>query len=163
MLPNKSSYSELGGELTDYSPVTDPETDLSADASNEARADTAAMTRTAIRAWVTLSCLSDVITIANTDYDAVYGIALIYKPTITYIDVGVYEITFPETVLDARNVTQTVNFNGGWANFASTQGANILGASVEKMSANVIRVYLYNISSGTLANVSSGRINVFVL
>lgn len=163
MLPNKNSYSELGGELTDYSPVTDPQTDLSADASNEARADTAAMTRTAIRAWVTLSCATDVITISNTDYDAVYGIALIYKPTVTYIGVGIYEITFPETVLDARNVSQTINFNSGWANVDIEQGLNPLVATVQKISANVFRVYLINVATGALANAVSGRINVFVL
>jgi len=163
MLPNKNSYSELGGELTDYSPVTDPETDLSADASNEARADTAAMTRTAIRAWVTLTCATDAITVSNTDYDAVYGIALIYKPTITYIDVGIYEVTFPETVLDARNITQTINFSYGWANVDIEQGLNPLISTVQKISANVFRVYLINVATGTLANAVSGRINVSVL
>lgn len=45
-LPNKQSYDNLGGELSDYSPVTDPTTDLSAEASNETRVDVAAMTRT---------------------------------------------------------------------------------------------------------------------
>lgn len=163
MLPNKNSYSELGGELIDYSPVTDPQTDLSAEASNESRVDTAAMTRTAIRAWVTLTCAISDISVANIDYDAVYGIALIYKPTVAYIDVGIYEVTFPETILDARSITQTINFSLGWANVDIEQGANPLVSTVQKMSANVFRVYLINTNGGTLANTTSGRINVFVL
>lgn len=113
-LPNSNSYDILGGELNDYAPVTDPTTDLSAESSNEMRADTAAMTRMADRAWVafTIDGYSEP-QVANNDFDAVWGNALAYKPEVTYDGLGEYTVTFPEEVIDARGIEQTVNLRCG--------------------------------------------------
>ena len=100
-LPNANSFNNLGGELVDYSPVTNPTTDLSAEASNEMRSDVAAMTRTVTKAWVAFTVSgSSVIGVANSDFDAVYGNAQIYKPTGVYNSVGAYTITFPASIID---------------------------------------------------------------
>lgn len=163
-LPNKLTYANLDGELADYSPVTDPTTDLSAEANNEARADTAAMTRTAVRAWVTLDIATTTITILNTGYDAVYGNSIAYKPTVDYIDVGVYEVTFPEEITDARNNVQTVNFSVGWANVAIDQAGDTYISTANKQSANVFRVYVMNLSSaGALEDMTDGHVTLFVI
>lgn len=111
-LPEKNDYNALGGELIDYSPVEDPSTDLSAEASNEMRSDIAGITQICMRAWCGFSVdgYGDAI-IGDTeqDYGAVYGRALAYKPTILKTAPGFYTIIFPASVVDPRGNSKNIN------------------------------------------------------
>lgn len=118
-LPNKSTFNSIGGEINNYSPPTDPTTDLDAVADDIARADNAAMTRTIPRAWLLFTVTGGVVTILNTDYDGVYGNAVSYKPIPTYLGGGDYIFDFPASIVDARGVTQLVNLTYGKCNTES--------------------------------------------
>lgn len=168
MLPNKNSFNNLGGELSDYSPLTDPTTDLSAFASNEARADTAAMTRTIIRAWVSFvsdgylgSTPDGYADVSNTDFDAVYGNAIAFKPEIVKNSAGSYTTTFPTSIVDARGITQLINFQVGWCN---VQDAGGFFANTKKISANIFDIYIFSAITQVLADPPAGtKTTLFVL
>lgn len=113
MLPDKNSYQNLGGEIVDYSAVVDPTTDLGAAQDDDARADVAAMTRTAIRAYVTFTATTSP---TPTEHDAVWGNADLVAPTIIRSSAGVFIVTWPASVVDARGITHSVNLRVGWAN-----------------------------------------------
>lgn len=159
-LPNKQSYANLGGELRDYSPVTDPSTDLSAEASNELRADNAAMTRTAVKAIVKFTTDGTTVTVDNLDHDAVYGNASLYKPTGVRNSAGDFTITFPSSVSDARSKTQTINFFAAWANCESLSDAVV--AKAKLVGANSVRITVLD-SSGPVDPSSTDKIIVFVI
>src|SRR6187431_2696501 len=98
-LPDSTTYASIGGELIDYSPVEDPETDLAAEFDNEARADTAAMTRMISRAMVSFT--TDGVDCTVVDHDAVWGSDLAVKPTVTVAGTTI-TVPWPTTVTDAR-------------------------------------------------------------
>lgn len=161
-LPEKNSFNNLGGELQDYSPVTDPTTDLSAAADNETRADVAAMTRTATRAWVAFTVNGSVINVAGTDYDAVYGNDVINKPTIVKNSPGDYTITFPVQITDALGIIRFLNLQMGWANIEDNQG---YFANAKKISSNTFRVFVWSTQDGQLADpfTINDRVNLMVV
>ena len=128
MLPQSNSYQNLGGELADYQPVTDPTTDRAAAAENDAFADVAAMTRMAFRAYVTFTIAATVGTVI--DHDAVWGNDVSVKPTIGYLgSAGGYSITWPASVTDARGISRSVNLRRGLVNVAQSNGTGSLSTS----------------------------------
>lgn len=157
-LPNKTTFNSLGGELNDYSPVTDPTTDLSAESSNETRSDVAAMTRTAIRAWVSFTYDG---TVGNSDFDAVYGNAQIYKPSVSPLNHGIYRVTFPETVVDARGNSHAINLSVGWVN-VDVENNNGWFATANKTSVNEFVVYAYSMIDASLQD-PNGKLTLFVI
>lgn len=159
-LPNSNSYDILGGELNDYAPVTDPTTDLSAESSNEMRSDVAAMTRMTDRAWVAFTIDGySVPQVANNDFDAVWGNALAYKPEVEYNDVGDYTVTFPEEVVDARGIEQTVNLRCGHGNCESLS----FTVNVKKLSPNSFSVKLWAATDGPLdPDPITDKVHLFV-
>jgi len=158
MLPEKSSYAQYGGELQDYSPVEDPETDLSAEASNASRCDTSAMTRTATRAWVAFTVSGSTVTIASNDYDAVYGNDNTVKPVVVKLIPGLYAVTFPTSVVDARGTTHSVNLNVGFANIEDL--ADGYFANCKKIGANVFNIAVWSTQDGILADPISGSVRI---
>ncbi|KYF87779.1 hypothetical protein BE20_24860 [Sorangium cellulosum] len=148
-LPDKNDFAALGGELVDYSPPEDPTTDLSAEASNEARADTAAMTRMIERAFVSFTTNGSTATV--TDHDAVWGNALAYKPTISRTGAGNYLVTWPTTVTDARGVTRSLNLRFGVGNV----GESLFSASVIRVSANSMRIRITRNNAATDPDAST--------
>ena len=159
-LPDKNDYSVLGGELADYSAVADPTTDLPAEASNEMRADVAAMTRTAIRAWCGFTIDGYAApSISNTDYDAVYGNAMDYKPVVTRNSTGNYTIDFPTTVTDARGITHDLNLQCG---FINSESSGLVGNAI-KTDANTFNVLIYDLSGAASDPGTDKRILLFVL
>lgn len=162
-LPEKNDYNSLGGELIDYSPVEDPSTDLAAEASNEMRCDIAAMTQTAIRAWVGFSVdgYGDPV-VGNTeqDYGAVYGRAIEYKPEILKSAPGTYTIIFPETIIDARGFEKSLNIQCGFGNCESTEQLT----SVKRIASNMLNLFLWNTTDGSFTDPSLGdKVFVFIL
>ena len=169
-LPNKNSYANLGGELVDYSPATDPTTDLSAVAMDETRVDVAAMTRTIIRAWVRFSVISGVCTVDTAGWDGVYGVSTpSYKPTIVHTGTGIYTVTFPATVVDARGNSYALNLQDGWCNFKSTSGFyGYYSAHANVTGPNTVIVYLWDPAGPAPVDPQPGdaataRITLFVI
>lgn len=160
-LPNKQSYSNLGGELHDYSPATDPTTDLTAESSNEMRADVAAMTATCVKSYFMFTVNAGVVSIANTDFDSVYGNAIIYKPTAVYNSAGNYTFTLPSSIVDARGLTKSINIKCG---FGSAASQNYF-VSVNISSSNVVRVFLMDCTVPGVADPGSAsdKVTVFLV
>lgn len=163
-LPDSNSFNSLGGELQDYAPVTDPTTDLSAEASNEMRCDVAAMTRTATRAIVKFTVSGGAVTIANTDFEAVYGNSLTYKPSGVVNGNGDYTITFPATVNDARGIEHDVNFKYCWANYDGPI-TDFYVARAKILSPNTVQVFLQDMvaPAATPPSSTSAYITLFVI
>lgn len=169
-LPNKNSYSNLGGELKNYHPITDPTTDLDANATDDTRSDIAAMTRTSVRAWVRFNVhqlfVGHFSLILNA-WDAVYGNDPSNQPVLAYVDFGNYTVTFPSTVVDSLGVTRSLNLQDGWCNYKSAdtmQGyykplANVTGP-------NTVKVTLWDSLGPAMtnpANFNSDTITLFVI
>lgn len=160
-LPEKNDYDSLGGEKTDYSPVADPSTDLSAEELNETRADVAAMTQTAIRAWCAFTVdgyASPSIGDTEQDYGAVYGRSSSYKPSVSRVTAGEYTITFPTSVVDARGNTKSLNIQCGFGNSETMEEL----VNVKRASANTLTVYIWDTTDGSRRD-PNGKIIVFIL
>lgn len=159
-LPDSDSFDTYGGEKIDYSDVEDPSTDLSAEESNEARASTSMMTRTAVRAWCSFN--SDG-TIDAGYYDAVYGNDLSVKPTVVQNVTGDWRITFPATVTDPRGNTHTLNLRSAQANYEGQTGIGYV-ATATVLTERTVEVYIYDLTSaGALTDPAVGdRVTVWV-
>lgn len=157
-LPNKQSYDNLGGELKDYSIATDPTTDLSAEASNEARSDTAAMTRTCDKVWFSFTTDTVDIFINSADHDAVYGNAEIYKPVGVYNGIGNYTFTLPTSIIDARGNPQSINLKCGHGNIAEPA----FSVSVNVLTANTVDVYVTDIIGASAGDPSTSATKVTI-
>lgn len=141
MLPEVQSYDGLGGDIIDYAAVVDPETDLPAEASNETRADVAAMTRMIGRAFVSFDNGGEV-----SIHDAVWGNSDAVKPVVAVLSAGRYTITWPSSVTDARATSHPVNLRVGLPSLVDV--AYI--ATAERTAPNVFLVQVYGIAAGTL-------------
>lgn len=168
-LPAKNSFANLGGDLVDYSPATDPTTDLPASCDDETRSDVADMTRTAIRAWFSLQVISAVCSIPNSGYDATYGNAGPYKPVATYVSPGIYTVVLPASIVDNLGVTRYINLQAGWANYSSTDNTyGYYDTKVRITGPNTLTVYLWDPQGPTNTDPVAGTaattyINVFLL
>lgn len=155
-LPEKNSYDALGGEMENYQATENPVTDLDAEQSNEMRADLAAMTRTATRSAVKFTIAASAVVISNSDYDAVWGNDISYKPVGTYNSTGNFTITYPAQVVDVRGHTKNINFGFVWCNIGSaTHNGHIAKARVSGPNTIVV---LVEDSSGAAVNPSSGEV-----
>lgn len=153
MLPDSASYEQFGGDIEDYSKVVDPLTDLPAEAGNESRADTAQCTRMVGRAYVSFSDAGVV-----SEHDAVWGKTLAVKPLVEVLSAGRYQITWPSSVVDARNVTRSVNLRVGFPSLTSPGFV----AAPNKTAPNVFVFYVYSMATGTYAN-PGGTMSLMVL
>jgi hypothetical protein len=136
-LPDKATFATLGGEISDYSAVEDPTTDLAGTFSSETRADVAAMTRMIPRAFVSFTTTGASCTVV--DHDAVWGSDLSVKPVVTIDPVygATYVITWPTTVTDARGVQRALNLRralgnveaGGWTTATYRRSANVIAVT----------------------------------
>lgn len=112
-LPGKATLADTyGGPYANERPVEDSTTEVDAPFFNEMGADTAAATRTAVRAWVAFAGLTYTAgdqSIAVVDHDAVWGGAIGVIPTIIQNPAGTYVITWPTTVDDELGETHTLD------------------------------------------------------
>lgn len=155
-LPDEATLSDTyGGPYQNAQPVEDPLTEISADADNEALADTAGCTRMVPRAWVsfigtTYTSGSQVITV--TDHNAVWGGSNGVKPTIVQTSAGVLVITWPATVVDELGVTKTLNIR--FPHKPVTVDATLSSGQVSAYTANTMTIHLF--SSAGSANALNG-------
>lgn len=140
-LPDLDSFDTVGGELAEYTAPTDSTTDLPGGADNNARANVAAMTRMMPRAYAVFLYNGSTVTIV--EFDAVWGNDPLYKPTPARTSAGVFTLTYPATVPNARPAlgTSSLNIRRGHGQVENGPGLQVC---VERTSANVAtaRVFL---------------------
>ncbi len=160
-LPGTSSLDSYGGALQNYAPVEDPTTDEDAAYRNQYAADTAMMTVTAPRAFVSFTGH------ASTPGDpasgfvhaALWGSGPDVKPVVTHVGTGHYLITYPATVDDLLNIEHTLNFRRA---VAQVECAGVIKhACAEVTSANTVTVYTA-LANGTLDNLAGVTITCVI-
>ena len=142
--PDIDSLDTYGGALANYSPVTDPETDQDADAMNQCKASTAAMTHTASRCWARfISGDTFVVTpdfTSQNSHDSMWGSLLAVRPVLARTGTGVYTLTWPSTVTDELGVSHALNLRWATASFENQAAF----ASAEVTAVNVVTIRLFN-------------------
>lgn len=146
-VPAIDDFATYGGIKIDYSPVEDPDTDLSADQGNQARASTAGMTRTAARIIINFTTSGGVATV--TAWDAVYGNPFLYLPEIQQGIPGQWVVVLPASIQDALGTTQLLNIR--WAHGQVESQTNRWTVQCKRNTSNVLYVSIFN-SAGTLAD-----------
>lgn len=137
-LPDKDSAAAWGVPFSDYAPVTDPTTDLSASAFNEIAADVAAMTRTAPRAIVSWAgtTFSAPNSVAPLAHDSVWGTSV--APTILNSSDGFWEIQWPTTVTDELGNSHAISMR--WPGVPRVIGKEGVYAYIYAYTSNSVHV-----------------------
>jgi|ERR1019366_249055 hypothetical protein len=166
-LPDVDSLATLGGALNNLSAVENPLTDRDAAGTNQAYADAAAMTHTAVRAWarITLNGSAAPLLVAH---DAVWGNAVGVAPLLAHVTTGIVGLTWPTTVFDeipngAPGYTgaHTVNLRAGWGNQRAV--STMSEPSITITAPNIVQMLTFN-SGGALADTGSAiDFDVFVI
>jgi hypothetical protein len=167
-LPNRDSLSTFGGTLgagyTDFSAPIDPTTDLPAASLNQALADVAAMTRTAVRAWARFTPAGSS-TPVLVNHWALWGTGSPVAPVVARTTTGIFTVTWPVQVQDDITTIgadgyvgpQTLNLLAAHGN---TEGATFFAVQASA-SANVATVWTFG-TGNTLADPSGPTILVLV-
>lgn len=153
-LPGISSLAAYGGQLADYAPLEDPNTDRPAVGANQAYADIAGVTHTAVRAWVRfVGTASTSVALASVNpHDATWGSGSGVAPVVSHTaGTGIFDITWPVTIVDELGVTQTVNLRAAMA--PNIEGATPGFATLVLTGPNTARLRLFN---------TAGSLNDFV-
>lgn len=144
-LPSEpSTLSTYGGEKADYSAPVDGSTDRSAAEINQAFADLAQVTRTALQSRVTFTISGGVATV--TDHEALWGSTLALIPTIVVGGAGVYTVTLPASVTDILEEVHSVNIATGHANVA---GSTCFQSNVTVATPNTFVVRVWDATGAT--------------
>ena len=118
-LPTATSYDILGGEIVDLYPVENPTTDLSAEASNELRADVAMMSRMIPRARVKFTGVNGAAP-TLVGWEAVWKGADTADPVFERSSEGRFTVSFATSVENERGEEVTLNFQDA---FGKAQGS----------------------------------------
>jgi hypothetical protein len=139
-LPDANTYSTLGGELNNYQSPEDPTTDLDANADNEVRCDSAAASRMVGRAFVAFTGSDQVVH----QHDSVWGNDVSVLPVVGRSGAGVYTVTWPASVNDARGNPHALNLRRAlviveqdahvWVGHPLITAPNILSVKVYRSS-----------------------------
>ena len=95
--PDVPSSDTFGPALINYDAVEDPETDLDMTSWNLVRAQLAAISATAVKAWVHLTVAAGVLTLES------HGASWNESgnlPTVNRVSAGLYTVTWPDSVYD---------------------------------------------------------------
>ena len=163
-LPLSANLSTYGGVLIDATPMTDPESEISASSLNQLRYDAACMTRTSPRVIfqftgsATAPALASTATWA-TGHDAHYGNTNPVAPVLTRASTGVINIAFPATVTDELGTPVSLNVRMAQAQIASGSTPGFLIAIVTNSS--TIQLKMFN-TSGAATDLVGSVINVAV-
>ena len=156
-LPGIDTLDDLGGALSNLggAPVENPQTDLDADADNIARANVAAMTHTATRAWVrwTGFTYSAPAFVVPDDHDSLWGSSTGVRPTVQQTSAGVYVVTWPATVTDELGNVHTLNIRkpNAWV-----ESQFLYQAGPSAHTANTVTVRTRTIEFGVANNSLDG-------
>jgi len=143
--PDIDAIATYGGALNNYSPIVDPTTDRDAAMVNKALCSTAAMTQTAVRAWVRFLTHATTPTLASSNIcDGLWPNILGNRPAPTRSGTGTFLLTWPSSLNDELGVSHTLNFR---AAAAFVENTTLNGFVLAKpTAANVITVYTFNTS-----------------
>lgn len=161
-LPDVATLATYGGPKINDAPVEDYLTDEDANDRNNNFADTAAMTHTACRAWVSFVGHATTPTDPATNvHDSQWnnGNPVNTKPVVAKGGTGIYTITYPSTCTDELNVVKTLNFKRAWAN---VEGATPYFVQAQATSPNVITVRVFN-AAGTANDAAGVTFVVYVV
>lgn len=158
-LPDIDSTATYGGPKQDDRPVENPLTDESAADINKMKASVAGMTQTAERA------IRRFVGHATTPPDAasnahfsVWGNTPDLKPPVTKGGTGVYDITYPATVLDELGEEHTVNLvDGKW----SVNGTVPYTCTLTITAPNIARLRVFDMA-GVANDAVGATIAVFL-
>ncbi len=159
--PGTSSLDDYGGPMANTAEVEDPTTDEDAAFRNQYCADTACMTVTAPRAFVTFTGHATAPGDPGTGFvhAAGWGSGPGVKPAVSHVGTGHYLITYPATVNDPLDVEQTLNFRRA---HAQVECAGVIKhACAEVTSANTVTVYT-SLANGTLDNLVASLITAWI-
>ena len=152
-----TSYDDFGGEIIDYAPVEDPQTDLNSEASNSLRASCAGMTNTCFRVelGIYLNGGAGYLDSINAVYDTVST----PNPTVTRHAAGTIIVDFSacSPVYNLRGELQNLVLLGGIAN---PDIANPVGyfCTVYQTAPLVFYIYTYNTGVNLLADLADNVI-----
>lgn len=156
-LPENSAIGDYGMPVSDYLvEVTDATTDQPADGASQQAADTAAMTRTCVRAWCTFT--GHATTPVLVSHDAVWGTSV--APVVAHTGAGTYTVTWPATVTDSLGETYSVNIRCPLK--PDVGGSTLAFAQCTATSANVVTVYTFN-AAGAANDLAATAIRVAVI
>jgi hypothetical protein len=162
MLPDTDALSTYGGALQNYSAVVDPTTDEDADSRNTYAGNVAMMTHTIVRAIrsFTGDSASPGDPGSGLIHDAVWGNDPGDKSSVANAGTGIYDLTWPATVLDELGNSHSIDFRRAWAQVEQSDGT-FRAAHAKVTGPNTVRVYTY--SGTTLNDLSTQVITVFVV
>ncbi len=159
-LPNILTLAVVGGAKTDYAPVEDATTDLSAAELNYISSGVAGLSYTGCRAWrrsVTANTSTPTDPASNAQaHGAMWGNAVGVKPVVARTGVGVFTVTWTATQTDLLNVSQTLALFTGWGN---AESGTFYHVQVRLTSVNVATVCVFQ-ENGTA--VESTDVTIFV-
>jgi hypothetical protein len=142
----------FGGPFVDGKPISNPQTQVSAEKLNRALEDTAQLTRTGTRAILHFLPVAagDPVVAYHT---SVWGSGSEQWPTLTRSAVGRYSVTYPSSFTDALDYEETVSFLSGDANVIGTDRAD---AYVSALAGRVVSLYVVD-SANSLSDLSSAN------
>lgn len=156
-LPDSDDLDTLGGAKVDYlAAPTDLTTDQGAAENNILKADVAAMTQTACRAWArfTLNGAGTPVLVAHaSNWGADPGVA----PSAARVSSGRFRVTWPATVTDELDEEHALLIRDAWVN---VRGPYITYADVGTASNN--RDVFIRDAAGTLTDGSGEAFTVFI-
>lgn len=153
-LPDKFSFSDVGGAKTNYSPVVNSNTDWDASEICLATSAIAMSSRTLDRAYVRFTMGSLPALVNSSSWDAVWRGGTATAPLCANAGTGITTITFPSLVLDEQGTQHTTNFQSVMVNVESSTACFV---QAKITSANVITLYTFT-SAGSANNLSSAYI-----
>jgi hypothetical protein len=151
-VPDRDSLGTYGGPWNDYQPVADPTTDVPATGGNQWAADTAGMTKTAVRAWGRFSTSGTSVPTLLTSF-TMWPTGTNDAPVVARTTTGLYTMTLPVTVEDELGNDHTLNLMAG---DCQCESQSVLWTAQVSVSGNVASVAIFN-SSAALADPPLGN------
>ena len=151
LIPERITINDLGGVKRNAYPVEDATTDLDSLYWNLTAANVAAMTNTAIRAWVKFSVATGEVTLV--DHNAVWGDGI--DPVLVVEDTGIYSITYDATQSDSLIDSGDTQYEGAtehtlalaWVQASVyVTDSTLAFVTAEVVAGNEISISLFNTS-----------------
>ena len=169
-LPDRDTLATYGGPMSNYSDPIDPTTDEDAAFRNKYAANVAMMSHTigrAARSFLGTTGGATAIADPSTGFvhDALWGDGASVKPSVTHVQTGIYDATWPSSVNDELGAAHTLTLRRAKAAVESSDGTLRI-AEAKITGSQKVRIYTYEaLANGTVfaSNLVNEVITVFVL
>lgn len=157
-LPGIATIDTYGGIKQNADPLENRQTDMDAAEWNVMANDCAGMTQTALRSIVRIQ-LNSTSNPTILGHWSTWGNSPSVIPTVTFTSTGRILFSYPATVTDGNNATQTVIFRDGLVQMRGVQAIRLAPIISFSGSANSFDVFFYTIdaSGGVLSNGTAGQ------